>query len=90
MANQNVVLELPSRCGRVARSCSLVAGEKAVYMDTQHKCEEGGEAVKSPSKKPYAEPVLLVLGSFSDLTLTIGPSGKSDGGSQRGRRSTRF
>lgn len=62
-------------------------------MDTQHKCDEGdegGEAVKSPSKKPYAEPVLLVLGSFSDLTLTIGPSGKNDGGSQRGRRSTRF
>ncbi len=59
-------------------------------MDTQHKCDEGGEAVKSPSKKPYAEPVLLVLGSFSDLTLTIGPSGNNDGGSQRGRRSTRF
>ena len=90
MANQNVVLELPPRWGRVARSCSLVAGEKAVFMDTQHKCDEGGEAVKSPSKKPYAEPVLLVLGSFSDLTLTIGPSGKNDGGSQRGRRSTRF
>lgn len=56
-------------------------------MDTQHKCDE---AVKSPSKKPYEEPVLLVLGSFSDLTLSIGPNGKSDGGSQRGRRSTRF
>ena len=59
-------------------------------MDTQHKCDEGGEAVRSLSKKPYVEPVLLVLGSFSDLTLKIGPNGNNDGGSQRGRRSTRF
>lgn len=59
-------------------------------MDTQHKRDEGGEAVKSLSKKPYVEPALLVLGSFSDLTLKIGPNGKADGGSQRGRRSTRF
>jgi len=59
-------------------------------MDAQHNCDEGGEAVKSLSKKPYAEPVLLVLGSFSDLTLAVGPNGKSDGGSQRGRKSTRF
>lgn len=59
-------------------------------MDTQHKCDDGGEAVKSPSRKPYVEPVLLVLGSFSDLTLKIGPNGKDDGGSMRGRKSTRF
>lgn len=84
------MLEFSQRWERVARSCSLVTGEKAVFMDTQHKCDEGGEVVKSPSKKPYAEPVLLVLGSFSDLTLAIGPNGKNDGGSQRGRRSTRF
>jgi len=71
---------------------SLLA-KRAVSMDTQHKCDEGdegGEAVKPLSKKPYAEPVLLVLGSFSDLTLNIGPNGRDDGGSQRGRRSTRF
>ena len=77
---------------RVCRCPCLffVAGRRVDFMDRHHKCDEGGEAVKSPSKKPYAEPMLLALGSFSDLTLTIGPSGNNDGGSQRGRRSTRF
>lgn len=59
-------------------------------MDRQHKCDEDDRVAEARPKKPYAAPALLVLGSFSDLTLKIGPNGKDDGGSQRGRRSTRF
>ena len=59
-------------------------------MDAQHNCDEDDRVVKSLPKKPYAQPVLLALGSFRELTLTVGTNGREDGGSQRGRRSTRF
>lgn len=59
-------------------------------MDTQQTCKEDERVEQSPAKKPYATPVLVVLGTFSELTLSIGPNGHNDGGSQRGRRSTRF
>jgi hypothetical protein len=59
-------------------------------MDAQHNGDEDDSVVKSLSKKPYAPPVLLALGSFSELTLAVGDRGKDDGGRQRGRRSTRY
>lgn len=58
-------------------------------MDSQHNRDEDDRIVKSLSKKPYAPPVLLVLGSFKELTLTVGNRGNNDGGRQHGRRSTR-
>lgn len=58
-------------------------------MDTQHDSGEGDCVVQSPPKKPYAEPVLVVLGSFSELTLSVGGRGNRDGGKQSGRKSTR-
>ena len=73
-----------------ARHRSFVAGKRADFMDAQQNCDEDDRVVKSLPKRPYAEPVLLALGSFSELTLTVGPNGRSDGGSQRGRKSTRF
>lgn len=59
-------------------------------MNAQDKGDEGDRVAQSTPRRPYAAPVLVTLGSFSDLTLKIGPNGKDDGGSQRGRRSTRF
>jgi hypothetical protein len=39
----------------------------------------------TPAKKPYAAPVLLHWGTFSELTQTNGRSNQRDGrGSQRG------
>jgi hypothetical protein len=58
-------------------------------MDAQHGPDGDDRGVKTPSKKPYAPPVLLTLGSFSELTLTVGDRGNNDGGRQRDRRSTR-
>jgi hypothetical protein len=46
----------------------------------------GAEA--SP-KKPYAEPVLVDMGSFKDLTLATGSQGATDGGHQNRRKNTR-
>jgi len=42
-----------------------------------------------PGKRAYSKPVLLRLGTFNDLTQTVGSLGNNDGGHQRGRRSTR-
>jgi len=58
-------------------------------MDAQHNCNEDDRCDPPRPKKPYAAPVLVALGSFSELTLTVGSLGRNDGGSQRGRRSTR-
>jgi len=57
-------------------------------MVAQHSPDGDDRGVKTPSKKPYAPPVLLTLGSFSDVTLTVGNQGSQDGGG-RNRRSTR-
>jgi hypothetical protein len=59
-------------------------------MDRQHNCDEDDRVAEVRPKKPYAAPVLLALGSFSELTLQVGPNGRDDGGKQRGRKSTRF
>ena len=58
-------------------------------MDTQHDDNKGDRADQALQKKTYEAPVLLVLGSFSELTLTVGNRGSNDGGRQGGRRSTR-
>jgi len=58
-------------------------------MDSQDTPYGDDRVAKSLSKKPYAPPVLLVLGSFSELTLTVGHDGRNDGGRQGWRRSTR-
>ncbi|MFN4016629.1 MAG: lasso RiPP family leader peptide-containing protein [Reyranella sp.] len=58
-------------------------------MDAQHECDEGERVEQSRPKKPYTAPLLVALGSFSELTLTVGALGHDDGGRQRGRRSTR-
>jgi hypothetical protein len=68
---------------------SFVAGREENFMDAQHNCDEDDRGVKSLRKRPYAEPVLVALGSFSELTLNVGSRGKNDGGRQSGRRSTR-
>jgi hypothetical protein len=59
-------------------------------MDAQHDCDANDKAGKSLPKKPYAAPVLLPLGSFRNLTMTVGGRGNNDGGKQGGRKSTRF
>lgn len=58
-------------------------------MVTQHDDKKGDRADRSLQKKPYEAPVLLVLGSFNELTLTVGDRGSNDGGRQGRRRSTR-
>lgn len=58
-------------------------------MGSQDESDEGDPAAKPQPKKPYTKPVLLSLGTFSDLTQTVGSLGHDDGGKQRGRRSTR-
>ena len=58
-------------------------------MDDRHNRDAEGGSVQALAKRPYAEPVLLELGSFADLTLNVGSRGLSDGGRQSGRRSTR-
>jgi len=68
---------------------SFVAGREENFMDARHNCDEDDRGVKSPPKRPYAEPVLVALGSFSELTLNVGSRGNNDGGRQSGRRSTR-
>lgn len=72
-----------------ARYLAFVAGIGEVLMDAQHNCDEDDRGVKSLRKRPYAEPVLVALGSFSELTLNVGSRGNNDGGRQSGRRSTR-
>jgi hypothetical protein len=59
-------------------------------MNAQHNCDENEKAGRSLPKRPYVAPVLLPLGSFKDLTLTVGGRGNNDGGKQSGRKSTRF
>lgn len=58
-------------------------------MESQNECNEDDGVAKPRPKRPYSQPVLLRLGTFNDLTQTVGTLGKNDGGSQRGRRSTR-
>lgn len=69
---------------------SFMAGGKGGSMDSQPDRDENGKVVKPLPKKPYAEPVLLALGSFSELTMTVGGRGNNDGGRQSGRKSTRI
>lgn len=42
------------------------------------------------TKKPYLSPQLVCLGTLADMTLTVGSSGRSDGGRFRGRTRTAF
>lgn len=58
-------------------------------MDYQTEGDEDDRGVKPQPKRPYTKPVLLRLGTFGELTQTVGSLGQNDGGSQRGRRSTR-
>lgn len=59
-------------------------------MDAQHDCDENDKAGKPLPKRPYVAPVLLPLGSFRELTMTVGGRGNNDGGKQHGRKSTRY
>lgn len=59
-------------------------------MGSQHSRDENDTVLKPVQKKPYVEPVLLALGSFSELTMTVGSRGNNDGGRQSGRKSTRI
>ena len=59
-------------------------------MDSQNESNEDDQVVKPRPKRPYSKPVLLSLGTFSELTQTVGNLGNNDGGRQRGRRSTRI
>lgn len=45
--------------------------------------------VEASLKKPYAEPVLIDMGSFKDLTLAVGNLGATDGGNKRNQKNTR-
>lgn len=58
-------------------------------MDARHESDEGDRIVKPQPKRPYTKPVLLTLGTFSELTRAVGSLGNNDGGNQRNRRSTR-
>jgi hypothetical protein len=58
-------------------------------MASQNEINDDDRVVKPQPKKPYVKPVLLTLGTFSELTQTVGSLGRDDGGKQRGRRSTR-
>lgn len=75
---------------RVGCGLAGVAAGEGGYMDSQHNCAEQGKVVEPLAKKPYAEPVLVALGSFSELTMTVGSRGNNDGGKQSGRKSTRY
>jgi hypothetical protein len=59
-------------------------------MDSPQNSVGKGKALEPLAKKPYAEPVLVALGSFSELTMSVGSRGNNDGGKQGGRKSTRF
>jgi hypothetical protein len=39
-----------------------------------------GESPSAAVKKPYVRPALVKLGSLSDMTQTVGNSGRFDGG----------
>lgn len=67
----------------------VAAGRKGKFMGSQNEVEDDDRVVKPQPKKPYTKPVLLRLGTFSELTQTVGSLGSNDGGNQRGRRSTR-
>lgn len=69
--------------------CAGRCGGKGRIMDSQNECNEDERVVKPRPKRPYTKPVLLTLGTFSELTQTVGNLGNNDGGHQRGRRSTR-
>ncbi len=58
-------------------------------MDDRNNRDASGGSIQAPKKKPYVQPVLQEWGSFQDLTLTVGSRGRSDGGKQSGRKSTR-
>lgn len=59
-------------------------------MDSPHDSAGKGKVLEPLAKKPYTEPVLVPLGSFSELTMTVGSRGNNDGGKQAGRKSTRY
>jgi len=68
----------------------VAAGKRGSFMDSQNESNEDDQVVKPRPKRPYSKPVLLSLGTFSELTQTVGNLGNNDGGHQRGRRSTRI
>lgn len=67
----------------------VATGKKGKIMASQNECNEEQRVVKPQPKRPYSKPVLLTLGTFGELTQTVGSLGNNDGGNQRGRRSTR-
>jgi len=58
-------------------------------MGSQNKANEDDRDVKPQPKRPYVKPVLLTMGTFGELTQTVGTRGSNDGGKQSGRKSTR-
>lgn len=44
--------------------------------------------LKRQPKKPYFVPVLLVHGTVREVTQTVGPRKKRDGGNKSGKRHT--
>jgi hypothetical protein len=42
----------------------------------------------SKREKPYSRPTLTIYGKVQELTKSVGPNGKADGGATKGRKHT--
>lgn len=58
-------------------------------MNTPHNKDKGSVEAPPKPKEPYTEPVLIDMGTFADVTQSVGRNGNPDGGSQKNMKNTR-